>query len=68
MRNLTINETIEKMRNSYGFVVLLNTGKTISVVVDDPSSMNILAAFLKKYPQIQEHLDINADDFDPSLN
>lgn len=68
MKSLTIEQTIEKMKNSYGFVVILNTGKTLSLVMDDPSSLKILTAFLKKYPNIKQHIEGADEGVDPSLN
>lgn len=65
---LTPEALFQRMKNSDGFVVLLDNGEVISLITDSDASIQILAKFLTQYPTLKHYLNVKPEDFNPNLN
>lgn len=65
-KNVTISQLTQKITKSYGFFILINEGKNISVVIDNEKSIDLLANYLISHPillqKIINKLEINNSD------
>lgn len=51
---ITVLELSEKITRSYGFFILVNEGKQVSVITDHERSLSMISDYLIAHPDILE--------------
>lgn len=51
---ITVLELSEKITKSYGFFILVNEGKQVSVIIDHERSLSMITNYLIAHPDIMD--------------
>lgn len=65
---LKLEDIIKNIKDSYGFVLLLDTGKSIKVIMDDSESLRLLTQLGSKLPKYRGGDRVLARDFEINPN
>lgn len=65
---LNLEEIIRNMSDSYGFVILLDTGKSVKVIMHNTKSLRLLGHVKSLVPHFEDGERVCARDFTFNLN
>jgi hypothetical protein len=65
---VTLLDMCDKIQKSYGFFILINEGKKISVIVDTPRSLDMIADYLCSHPEICQQVIDRINEYKANLN
>lgn len=51
---ITVLELSEKITKSYGFFILVNEGKQVSIIIDHERSLSMITNYLIAHPDIMD--------------
>lgn len=65
---LKLEDIIKNIKDSYGFVLLLDTGKSLKVIMDDSESLRLLTKLVDATPTYKGGDRVLARDFEFNPN
>jgi hypothetical protein len=65
---LNLEEIIRNMADSYGFVILLDTGKSVKVIMDNTKSLRLIGHVKTLVPHFEDGQKVRAKDFTFNMN
>ena len=68
MENLNLEEIIKNLASSYGFVIVIDTGRSVKVIMDSSESLKMISHVKTIVPTFEHGQRVRAEDFALNLN